>query len=157
MNNMHLNGSSNGSGNLTDLQNLFLLSSEDDYQEPVGDYEIYYDGDVDNLRKPWIKEPHFIPVVTIYGAAFLIGLIGNSLVIFAMLGDRKSRSVTASFMVSLAIADLLYLMVCVPFETSRYFIGHWEIGPFLCKLSGYVEMLSAFSSVLNLTAVSIER
>ncbi|ESO87620.1 hypothetical protein LOTGIDRAFT_91668, partial [Lottia gigantea] len=98
-----------------------------------------------------------IPVVTIYGAAFLIGLIGNTLVIFAMLGDRKSRSVTASFMVSLAIADLLYLMVCVPFETSRYFIGHWEIGPFLCKLSGYVEMLSALASVLNLTAVSIER
>ena len=143
---------------LNDTQTGSLILEDSDLlAQGSDDYYFYYEGDISNLQKPWLQEPHFIPTVAVYGTAFLVGLIGNSLVIFAMLGDRKSRSVTASFMVSLAVADLLYLVVCVPFETSRYFIGHWGIGPFLCKLSGTVEMLSALASIMNLTAVSIER
>ncbi|XP_071118624.1 QRFP-like peptide receptor [Haliotis cracherodii] len=142
---------------LTNLSSVFVDDPDIPMLDPFGDYSLYYEGDIENLKKPWLQEPHFIPTVSVYGIAFLLGLIGNSLVIFAMVGDRKSRSVTASFMVSLAVADLLFLLVCVPFETSRYFIGHWEIGPILCKLSGTVEMVSALASILNLTAVSIER
>ncbi|KAI8786656.1 neuropeptide FF receptor 2 [Biomphalaria glabrata] len=117
----------------------------------------YEDDNIQNLLKPWIHEPHFIPTVAVYGVTFLLGLVGNSLVIFAMVGDRKSRSVTASFMVSLAVADLLFLLVCVPYESAKYFIGHWHNGAVLCKMSGAVEMLSALASVLNLIAVSVER
>ncbi|KAH9496296.1 Neuropeptide FF receptor 1 [Bulinus truncatus] len=117
----------------------------------------YYSGDIYDLYKPWIHEPNFIPTVAVYGVTFLLGLVGNSLVIFAMLGDRKSRSVTASFMVSLAVADLLFLLVCVPYEIAKNFTAHWYNGPALCKLSGVVEMLSSLASVLNLIAVSVER
>lgn len=60
-------------------------------------------------------------------------------------------------MVSLAVADLLFLLVCVPYETAKNFIGHWDTGTLFCKVSGAVEMLSALASVLNLIAVSIER
>lgn len=61
-------------------------------------------------------------------------------------------------MVSLAVADLLFLVVCVPYETARFFIGHWEsAGATTCKFFGAVEMLSGMASVLNLVAVSIER
>ncbi|XP_005099323.1 galanin receptor type 1-like [Aplysia californica] len=121
------------------------------------DLMYFYPGDVEKFLQPWTTEPHFIPTITVYGVAFTLGIVGNCLVIFAMLGDRKSRSVTASFMVSLAVADLLFLLVCVPYETARYFIGHWGSGSVLCKMSGAVEMLSALASVLNLMAVSIER
>ena len=64
---------------------------------------------------------------------------------------------TASYMVSLAVADLLFVLVCAPYESVRYFIGHWSSGAALCKLSGLAEMLSALASVLNLIAVSVER
>lgn len=117
----------------------------------------YYPGDIENLRKPWIHEAHFIPTVIVYGITFIIGVVGNLLVVFAIIGDRKCRSVTTSFMVSLAIADLLFLLICVPYETARHFIGHWSSGNFLCKLSGFANMLSAVASILNLTAVSVER
>ncbi|CAL1546259.1 unnamed protein product [Lymnaea stagnalis] len=116
--------------------------------------------DVQNIHRlldPWVREPLFVPTVAIYGVAFLLGLVGNCLVIFAMVGDRKSRSVTASFMVSLAVADLLFLLVCMPSEVAKNFIGHWDSGSVLCKISGAVEMLSAMASVLNLIAVSVER
>ncbi|CAH1773851.1 unnamed protein product, partial [Owenia fusiformis] len=39
----------------------------------------------------------------------------------------------------------------------RYFLGHWSGGMALCKISGFCEMLSAVASILNLTAVSVER
>lgn len=118
---------------------------------------IYYEGNIDNLRKPWLQEPHFIPTVVVYSLSFLIGFIGNGMVVFAMLGDRKTRNVTTSFLVSLALADLLFLLVCVPYEVSKSSIGHWSIGTFLCKFTGFVEMLTAVASIFNLTAVSVER
>ncbi|XP_064605777.1 galanin receptor type 1-like [Liolophura sinensis] len=119
--------------------------------------EGFFYEDLHNLRMPWIHEAHFLPTVIVYGVTFLIGIIGNSLVIFAMVGDKLSRSVTSSFLVSLALADIVFLVVCVPYETAKYFIGHWAIGTVLCKLVGFIEMMTAVTSILNLTAVSIER
>lgn len=116
-----------------------------------------YDGDIENLRKPWVRDAHFIPTVTIYSVAFLVGLIGNALVIFAVFGDRKSRSVTKNFMVSLAVADILFLLVCVPYQTIGYTINNWSLGSVICKLVGFVEMLTAMASILNLSSVSVER
>lgn len=60
------------------------------------------------------------------------------------------------FLVSLAVADLLLVAVCAPLETMGYF-NPWTKGGRLCQFLGYVEMLSAVASVLNLTAVSLER
>ncbi|RUS75133.1 hypothetical protein EGW08_017117 [Elysia chlorotica] len=133
-----------------DLQDLGVWKDGDDYA-------YYYEGDIDILRKPWVTQPHFVPTILVYGLAFIFGLVGNSLVIFAMVGDRRYRSVTASYMVSLAVADLLFVLVCAPYESVRYFIGHWSSGAALCKLSGLAEMLSALASVFNLIAVSVER
>ncbi|KAJ8305302.1 hypothetical protein KUTeg_015847 [Tegillarca granosa] len=117
----------------------------------------YYMENLENLRKPWIMEPNFIPTVVVYGAAFLVGVIGNILVIFAVLGDRKSRSVTSNFMLSLAVADILFLVICVPYNTSQYVVDYWTGGTFLCKFAGFIEMLSAVASILNLSSVSVER
>ena len=61
------------------------------------------------------------------------------------------------FLVSLAVADLLLVAVCAPLETMGYFLNPWTRDGSLCQLQSYVEMLSAVASVLNLTAVSLER
>ena len=55
------------------------------------------------------------------------------------------------------MADLVFLVVCVPYEMTARLSAFWAGGRVLCKLAGYVDMLSAFASVLNLTAVSVER
>ena len=70
---------------------------------------------------------------------------------------RAGSSVTSSFLISLAVADLLFLLVCVPFEMTSKLAIVWAGGLALCKIAGFVEMLSATSSVINLTAVSVER
>ncbi|XP_047494012.1 5-hydroxytryptamine receptor 2A-like [Penaeus chinensis] len=61
------------------------------------------------------------------------------------------------FLVSLAAADLLLLLLCVPLETLQYFLWTPHLSLPVCKLSSYFELLSAVASVLNLTAVSLER
>ncbi|XP_033738190.1 QRFP-like peptide receptor [Pecten maximus] len=146
----------NYTGLSTPVPDDYLQSFYDSYEDMA--YNTFeYPGELENLRKVWVREPHFIPTITVYGLTFLTGVIGNILVIFAVLGDRKSRSVTSTFMVSLAAADILFLVVCVPYETARYVVDHWTFGDVLCKFSGFVEMLSASASILNLSAVSVER
>uniref|UniRef100_A0A0P4VXT6 G-protein coupled receptors family 1 profile domain-containing protein n=1 Tax=Scylla olivacea TaxID=85551 RepID=A0A0P4VXT6_SCYOL len=74
-----------------------------------------------------------------------------------MAGDRKSRNTTNLFLVSLSMADLLMLLLCVPLKTVYFFVVLWDSGGAACKVANYIMMLSFTASVLNLTAVSIER
>ena len=76
--------------------------------------------------------------------------------------DRKWTldRIRSMFLVSLAVADLLLVGVCAPLETMNYFLNRWTnftVRTRLCQLQSYVEMLSPVASVLNMTAVSLER
>lgn len=71
---------------------------------PVYDYEI------DN--SPPIEE--LLPVSLAYGATLLLGVAGNGLVIFSVSRYEQMMTITNTFLLSLASADLLLLLVCVP-------------------------------------------
>ena len=134
-----------------------------DARRPSIDIEVDYFfavTDLEAVRQSWIDDGAFYPSTVTFGLTFAFGLIGNILVLVALLGDRRStRNLTTVLMMSLAIADLLFLLVCVPYEMANKLSWHWSGGVpvSFCKLTGYVEMLSALASVLNLTAVSVER
>jgi hypothetical protein len=131
--------------NSTDIESYYMLDS------------LYYE-DLDSLKQPWTdKDGHFWPTILVYGLTFVVGLIGNILVVYAVICSRKLRSITASFMISLAVADLLFLVVCVPYNTVEFVKLEFQLGPWMCKLSVFIEHLSAFSSILNLSAISVER
>ncbi|XP_059162871.1 allatostatin-A receptor-like [Physella acuta] len=57
----------------------------------------------------------------------------------------------------MAWADVVFVMICVPHAIFNHFISHWTLSLFLCKMSGFVENLSANATVLNLMLISIER
>jgi len=82
---------------------------------------------------------------------------GNIVVVVVLLTAKKSRSVTSTILVSLALSDIVFLAVCVPYEMWSKHIISWRGGVWLCKMATFVETLSATASVLNLTAVGIER
>ncbi len=85
-------------------------------------------------------------------------LSSNDLDLAALLADvRSSRSATCLFFANLAIADILFLLLSVPYERFARFISHWPSGSLLCKLIAYVETVAGQSTVLNLAALSIER
>jgi len=132
------------------------------------DYVLRLD-DLSFLREMWSDDPAFVPTAFVYGLAFVFGFVGNLFVALALLVDRRQRAVlaaadgggghhlTTSFLVSLAIADVVFLLVCLPYELIVKLESVWRGGQALCKLAGFVEMTTATASVLNLTAVSIER
>lgn len=124
--------------------------------DPAGFDYVFFLTDLTEVRRTWIEDGAFLPTTLTYGLTFVIGLVGNVLVIFALLFDKKWRSVTSSFLVSLAMADVVFLVVCVPYEMIIRLSSVWSGGMVLCKVAGFVEMLTASASVLNLTAVSIE-
>lgn len=99
----------------------------------------------------------FLPIIITHVVTFIIGVIGNVVVILTWAGRGKLRSPTTAFLVSLAASDMLLLLVYVPLEILTYFAITWNKLASLCKLSSYVEMLFGIASVLNLVAVSMER
>ncbi|XP_043190446.1 cholecystokinin receptor type A-like [Amphibalanus amphitrite] len=111
----------------------------------------------EEMLRPWVINEYFIPTVITHSVTFLIGVIGNLVVVFVMAGDRKSRTATNMFLVSLSLADLLLLSVCAPLENLELFVIQWDVGGTVCKMAAYFGILSAMASVLNLTAVSLER
>ncbi|XP_071532207.1 galanin receptor 2a-like isoform X1 [Panulirus ornatus] len=112
--------------------------------------------DPNDLHYPW-KIPFFFLYLTTYLLTLIFGIMGNVAVIALMAGDRKSRNTTNMFLVSLSLADLLMLLLCVPLEIVYFFVVLWDSGGTVCKIANYFMMLSFTSSVLNLTAVSLER
>ena len=62
-----------------------------------------------------------IPVSVILGLIGITGFIGNLLVIFAIAKVQRMRSITNLFLLSLASADLLLVVVCVPVKVILAF------------------------------------
>ena len=90
-------GSNNGSN---------LTLDEDDY---------YYDYDA-SVSDIALEE--FVPVAIVYGLTLLLGVVGNLLVIFSIMRYRRMQNVTNIFLTSLASADLLLVLICVPIKVS---------------------------------------
>ena len=117
----------------------------------------HYSGDVHHLTLPWVREPNFVPLVVVHALTFVLGIAGNALVISVLCCGRPGRCVTFPCLLSMAVADVLFLLVCVPHEVVGYFLTHWGLSAFLCKLSGFAEMACALAAVLNLILISMER
>ncbi|CAL4068198.1 unnamed protein product, partial [Meganyctiphanes norvegica] len=112
--------------------------------------------DPNDLWYPWKSNPQFYPSVVTYLLTLLFGAVGNITVIILMAGERKASTTTNMFLVSLSVADLLMLVLCVPLEIITMFVVLWDQSA-VCKMARYFMMLSFTASVLNLTALSLER
>ncbi|XP_052271529.1 cholecystokinin receptor type A-like [Dreissena polymorpha] len=121
--------------------------------EPHYMYEDYdYEADPDN-----VPIEQLVPVSLVYGLTMILGLIGNCLVIVSVAKFKKMQNVTNIFLLSLATADLLLVMICVPVKCAAFFSYTWKFGAVMCKLVHYVQNISILCSVMNLTVLSLER
>ncbi|XP_052256364.1 LOW QUALITY PROTEIN: pyroglutamylated RF-amide peptide receptor-like [Dreissena polymorpha] len=111
------------------------------------DYEILY--------SPPLQE--LVPMSLSYGATLLLGIIGNGLVILSVSRFEQMMTITNTFLLSLASADLLLVLICVPIKFATFFSYHWRFGAFMCKTIHYIQNVSAICSVATLTVMSLER
>ncbi|XP_061943102.1 tyramine receptor 1 [Apis cerana] len=88
----------------------------------------------------------------------IVTIVGNTLVIAAVITTRRLRSVTNCFVSSLAAADLLVgLAVMPPAVLLQLTGGTWELGPMLCDSWVSLDILLCTASILSLCAISIDR
>ncbi|RWS29360.1 gastrin/cholecystokinin type B receptor-like protein [Leptotrombidium deliense] len=98
-----------------------------------------------------------IPTAIVYGITLITGIIGNGLIVYSVSHFRRMRTLSNVFLASLALADLLLIIFCVPVKFGQLFSYTWEFGEFCCKFVHYMQNVSAICSVLTLTTMSIER
>jgi len=75
----------------------------------------------------------------------VVSLVGNLLVIAVAL-HHKTRNTTNILIVGLAVADLVFIVFCVPFTAVIYTIPVWPFGTPFCKVR-YFTFLSNFYSL----------
>ncbi|NXP76903.1 NMUR1 protein, partial [Ramphastos sulfuratus] len=104
------------------------------------------------------RSSFFVPVCIIYLMIFVVGAVGNTLTCIVILRHRFMRTPTNYYLFSLAVSDLLVLLLGMPLELYDL----WSNYPFLLGTSGcYFKTLLfeavCFASILNVTALSVER
>lgn len=97
---------------------------------------------------------HIFP--TIYGILCSVGVLANSLVIYAVAACKK-KMVSDIYVLNLAIADLLFLLV-MPFNIHQLVRDRqWVFGHFMCKAVVVVDVSNQFTTVGIVTVLCIDR
>ncbi|KAL0278608.1 UNVERIFIED_CONTAM: hypothetical protein PYX00_000381 [Menopon gallinae] len=67
------------------------------------------------------------------------------------------RSTTNLLIINLAIADLLFIIFCVPFTAFDFVLTSWPFGDLWCKIVQYMIVVTAYASVYTLVYMSFDR
>ncbi|NXO87792.1 CCKAR protein, partial [Sitta europaea] len=95
--------------------------------------------------------------VVLYLLIFVLSVGGNALVVAVLALNRRLRTVTNCFLLSLALSDLLLALCCMPFTLLPGLMGAFIFGDVVCKLVAYLMGVSVAVSTFSLVAIAIER
>uniref|UniRef100_A0A182VYP0 G-protein coupled receptors family 1 profile domain-containing protein n=1 Tax=Anopheles minimus TaxID=112268 RepID=A0A182VYP0_9DIPT len=96
-------------------------------------------------------------VAIFFGLIGITGLLGNALVVLVVLSNPQMRSTTNLLIINLAIADLLFVVFCVPFTATDYVLSSWPFGDLWCKSVQYLIVVTAHASIYTLVLMSLDR
>lgn len=99
----------------------------------------------------------FTLVPIVYGCHFVIGIVGNSMVVAVIYCYMKLKTVANIFVLNLAVSDLTFLITLPMWATFTATGYHWPFGGFLCKASAGLAIFNLYTSIFFLTALSIDR
>ncbi|XP_067885593.1 proteinase-activated receptor 1-like [Heterodontus francisci] len=105
------------------------------------------------LTSRWLTA--FIP--SVYTIVFAVGLLLNCIAILMIHFRIKFKKPAIIYMMNLAAADLLFVLI-LPLKITYHFSGNdWEFGSFLCRLvtGGFYAYM--YCSVLLMMCISVDR
>ncbi|KAK2905261.1 hypothetical protein QQF64_033527 [Cirrhinus molitorella] len=95
--------------------------------------------------------------ILLYSLIFLLSVFGNLLIIVVLVVNKRMRTVTNSFLLSLAISDLMMAVFCMPFTLIPNLLEDFIFGAAMCKIVAYLMGISVCISTFSLVAIAIER
>uniref|UniRef100_A0A182UIU8 G-protein coupled receptors family 1 profile domain-containing protein n=1 Tax=Anopheles melas TaxID=34690 RepID=A0A182UIU8_9DIPT len=106
---------------------------------------------------PYEQRPETYIVPVVFALIFIVGIVGNGTLVVIFLRHRAMRNIPNTYIFSLALADLLVILICVPLASLIYTLESWPWGDALCRVSEFAEEISIGVSVFTLTALSADR
>lgn len=85
----------------------------------------------------------------IYALIFVVGLVGNFIVIYFVLVYKRMQTMTNKLITNLSIADLLVIFFCVPVTASGCLSSNWLFGELVCKASGFTQGICLANLVMK--------
>lgn len=110
-----------------------------------------------------IDPKHIIQIITticvpvVFGLIVLVGIFGNALVIIVVSTNAQMRSTTNMLILNLAVADLLFIILCVPSTATDYVLNSWPFGLVWCQTVQYLIYATSYVSIYTLIMMSIDR
>ncbi|XP_029283128.1 neuropeptide Y receptor Y2, like [Cottoperca gobio] len=98
-----------------------------------------------------------VVLILAYSTIIVLGVLGNSLVIYVIYRFKSLRTVTNFFIANLAVADLLVNTLCLPFTLVYTLQGEWKFGSTLCFMLPYAQGLAVHVSTVTLNVIALDR
>lgn len=73
------------------------------------------------MTNDWLR----LVFVVLYAVVFLVGLSGNSLVIYVVSRNAAMRTITNIFIANLAVSDIMMCLLAVPFTPAAVMLQSW--------------------------------
>ncbi|KAK2905970.1 cholecystokinin receptor [Channa argus] len=95
--------------------------------------------------------------ILLYSLIFFLSVFGNLLIIVVLTVNKRMRTVTNTFLLSLAVSDLMMAVFCMPFTLIPSILKDFIFGAAMCKIVSYLMGVSVSISTFSLVAIAIER
>ena len=107
-------------------------------------------------EKSNVKElaAQFLP--PLYSLVFMIGLLGNVVVVVILTKYKRLRIMTNIYLLNLAISDVLFL-VTLPFWIHYVRWKEWVFGHHMCKLLSGLYYMGLYSEIFFIVLLTIDR
>ncbi|XP_013395481.1 somatostatin receptor type 2 [Lingula anatina] len=156
-------------GNFTPISDVILTETLDKQSVELSFISITkYDAsdylnntfDYQNITNITVPEPslqaHSIVAAIMYSLIFLIGLLGNVLVLYVILRYVKMNTVTNMYICNLAVADVLFVLG-IPITIATILMESWIFGDFICRVFFVTNCVNSFTSIFTLAVMSMDR
>ncbi|XP_054637939.1 C-C chemokine receptor type 1-like [Dunckerocampus dactyliophorus] len=95
-------------------------------------------------------------ITVLYSLVFILGLIGNVLVVCVLVKHRNQTTLTDICLFNLALSDLLFIIM-LPLYTDYTVVKNWTHGDLLCHFAGGFQRTGFFCSIFILVVMTLDR